>query len=145
MADFISGKHTRFTVYFNNQPFVIFTKSWSIEEVATEVADDVNGENRSRLQIITNFYKVDFAGFEEGGGNILQNLLLSTANDDAFNPQMPLAGGLLFNYLNGGGKAAFALNNCSRGPLKIGSGGRTERLIHSLSYRAQYFTQVQAA
>jgi hypothetical protein len=146
MADLISGKHTRFTVYFNNQPFVVIVKTWSIEEVATEVADDVNGEERSRLQILTNYYKANFACYDDGSSNYLQNLLQSTQNDDAFNPQIPLNGGLLFNYLSGSGtQAAFAMNAATRGPLKVGSGGRVERVMHDLSMRFQYFNQVPAA
>ena len=146
MADLISGKHTRFTVYFNNAPFVVIVKSWNVEEVATEVADDVNGEERSRLQIITNFYKSAFACYDDGSSNYLQNLLLMTANDDAFNPQLPMAGGLLFNYLTASGqKAAFAMNGATRGPLKVGSGGRVERVMHDLSMRFLYFTPTPAA
>lgn len=144
MADFVSGKNTTFRLYWNGSVWTVAVKSWSIEEVAVEAEDGVNGEQRDRLQKIVKYYKATFETWEDGASQTLQNLITSQANDDAFLPQLPLGGGILFRNQDGS-KMAFTLKGCTMGPLKTGSSGRTERIAHSLSFRAQYFNQVAAA
>lgn len=145
MADFVSGKNTQFRLQWNATVFTVYTKTWSVEEVAVEAEDGVNGETRDRLQKITKYYRANFDCYDDGSSQILQNLITNQANDDAYNPQLPLAGGVLFTYQTGNSKAAFVLNGCTMGPLKVNNPGRTERVMHSLSLRAQYFAQVTAA
>lgn len=144
MADLISGKNTNFKVSWNQTIWGLYVKTWSVEEVAVEAEDGVNGEQRDRLQKITKYFRAMFDCYDDGSSQILQNLITNQANDDAYNPQLPLAGGILFNYQNAT-KAAFVLNGCTMGPLKMNSPGRTERLNHALSLRAQYFATVTAA
>lgn len=144
MADFVSGKNTSFRLQWNQSVWGIYTKTWSIEEVAVEAEDGVNGEQRDRLQKITKYYRCLFDCYDDGSSQTLQNLIINQTNDDNYNPQLPLAGGVLFNYQNQT-RAAFVLNGCSMGPLKVSGPGRTERIMHALSFRAQYFATVPAA
>ena len=75
MADFVSGKNTTFKAYWNAQVWTLAVKSWSIEEVAVEAEDGVNGEQRDRLQKITKYFKCTFDCWEDGSSQTLQNLL----------------------------------------------------------------------
>lgn len=144
MADFLSGRNTIFRVYFGGQAWSIFVKSWSVEEVCVEAEDGVNGETRDRLQKITKYYRASFDCFEDGSTQTLQNLITNQSNDDAYQPQLPLGGGILFKNQDAS-KQAFTLKNCTMGPLKMNSSGRTERFNQALSFRAQNFSQVATA
>jgi hypothetical protein len=117
-------------------------KSWSIREIVVDVKDDVNGEPRARLQVITEFYDCTFECFEDSTTSLLENALLGTTTDDAFQPPLAVGTGQLFQYQNGGSQKAFVLNACTRPPIDMKSSGRTERVMHTCHVRAQYFLQV---
>lgn len=145
MADFISGKSVKARVQLNGSPWEIKVKSTRVKEDAVMVADNVNGENRSRLQKICNFYEVSLDCYDDGqSSQILQNWLANQANEDANAPQLPLAGGLRFSYLDGTA-GGFVFQGCTLGPLDYNASGRTERNQASVTFRAQYFQQVPAA
>jgi hypothetical protein len=139
--DFISGKHVTSRVYFSNQPWNIKVRTTRVEENAVEVEDHVNGEDRARPQKLINLYRVTLECFEDGSSTILQNFLTNQANEDANLPQLPLAAGLLFKFLDGT-KGGWAFRECSLGPLNFGAGGRTERMMHTVTFRAKYFGTV---
>lgn len=144
MADFISGKHSVARVYLNNQPWNIKVKSTKVQEMAAVIEDNVNGENRARLQKLTNFFHVTHVIYDDGNSSqILQNYLINQANEDANNPALALNGGLLFKYLDGT-KGGYTMRGCSLDPFDLDIGGRTERVMHTVSYRAQYFELVPA-
>lgn len=143
MAVLASGKNTSFRVYWNSKIWTVLVKTWSIEEVAVEFAEGVNGESRDRLGKVTNYYKFTFDCFEDGSSKTLANVLQNQANDDANLPQLAMAAGVLFSY-NDGTKEAFTLGGGILGPYKGGSGGRTERFMHNLTGRATTFQPVAA-
>lgn len=145
MADFISGKHVKARVQLNGSPWEIKVKSTRVREDAVMVADNVNGENRSRLQKICNFYDVTLECFDDGNSSqILHNWLTNQQNEDNNAPQLALAGGLRFSYLDGTA-GGFVLQGCTLGPLDYNASGRTERNSATVSFRAHYFEQVPAA
>jgi hypothetical protein len=140
---FASGKNTVFRCYLNSQPTTLSVKSWSIKEVVVDVKDDVNGEQRARLDVITEYYDINFECYDDSTASLLEKQLASNANDDAFNPPLNNSVGTLFEYQDGSTSKAFVMNNVTRPPMDIKSGGRTERLSHTLHLRAQYVTQTQ--
>lgn len=143
---FVYGKNTKFLVYFNNTPWPVTTKTWGVQEQCVEAADGVNGEDRDRLQKITNYYTCSFECYEDGSSNTLQNLILNQQNEDAQLPPLALSGGLLFTFPGiGGVRLGFTLSGCSMGPLDMKSAGRTSAFMHSLKFRAQYFNPVATA
>lgn len=120
-------------------------KTWNIEEVAVEFADGVNGEQRDRLGKIINYYKFAFDCFEDGASKTLRNIITNQANQDANQPDLAFAAGILFSY-NDASKEAFTLGGQTvLGPLKTGSTGRTERIMHQLTGRATLFQSVVTA
>ena len=141
MADFVSGKHAISRLYIKKQPWNVRIKSTRVQEVAEEIADQVNGENRARLQKLTDYYKVTHVCYDDGSSQIITNFILNQQNEDANQPQLPLAGGLVFNYLDGS-KGGYAMRVCTLGPLDIDISGRKERTMHTVQYRCQYFELV---
>ena len=141
----LSGKNTIFRLYFSGQPKNLFVKSWAIKEVAVDVKDDVNGELRARLDVITEYFDCNFECYDDSNTALLESLLASITNDDAFNPQVNISQGTLFRYQDGLTVKAFTLNGVVRPPIDIKSGGRTERLMHTCHVRATDFAQVVAA
>lgn len=140
------GKNTTFKVYFNNTPWLVITKTWRVTEQAVEATDGINGEQRDRLQKVTQFYRCTFDCYDDGSSNNLQNLITNQLQEDAQLPDLPLSGGLIFTYpALAGARKAFVLKNCTMGPLDIGSSGRTTAINSALSFRAQYFAAVAAA
>lgn len=144
MADFISGRHLKSRVYFDGQPWNLKVKSVRVEEMATEVTDQVNGEERARFQKITDGFRVTIQVYEDGGSQLLQNFLTNQANEDAIAPQLALSAGLLFEYLDTT-KGGFVFKNCTLDPLEMDATGRTERIMTTIKFRAQYFEQVPSA
>jgi hypothetical protein len=142
--DFVSGRHMKARVYFNGNVWAIKTKSMRVTELATEVTDQVNGEDRARFQKIIDGYEAEAECYDDGSSSILTNFIINQANEDANLPQLPLAGGLRFNYLDG---SAFAcvFKNCTLAPLNVNIAGRSERTMHRVRFRAQYFSQTPAA
>jgi hypothetical protein len=142
---FVSGKNTTFRIYLNSQPRTVFVKTWSIKEIVVEVKDDVNGELRARVDVITEYFDCNFECYDDSNTALLESLLAAIANDDAFNPPQNVSAGALFRYQDGATVKAFTLNGATRPPIDVKSGGRTERVMHTCHVRATDFKQVQAA
>jgi hypothetical protein len=141
--DFVSGKHVRFKFYLNGAPVIVFMKDTDIEEDAEEIADDVNGEDRSRLQKLTNFYRCQGQVFTPDK-KLLEAWITNQANEDANEPQLDAAAGIRVEFLDGSA-AAFVMKKVTVGPLKLRIGGRKERVMQNLALRFQYFDETQAA
>src|SRR5580658_5059541 len=103
-----SGRNTVVKIYFNGNIWTLPTKTWDVEEVAVEFDDGVNGEIRDRLGKLTKYFKLMMSVYEDGSTNTITNIQTNIANDDAYQPQLPLSGGILFIY-NDATKAGFTL------------------------------------
>jgi hypothetical protein len=142
---FLRGLAATVRVYVASQPKILNIKSWAIKELVVEVQDEVGGELRARFDVVTEGYDFTFECYEDSQTALLESCLLGNANDDAFNPPLAVASGFRFVYRNGGQAKAFTLNGCTRPPIDLKSGGRTEAAMHSGHVRAQYFVQSNAA
>ena len=120
-------------------------KSTKVEEVAELAADGVNGETRDRLQKITKYYNVTHEVYDDGQSSaLLKTWLANQANEDAGAPQLPFAGGLRFNYLDGTA-GGFTMTGCNLGPLSYSTNERTSRTGGTVAYRCQTFATVVTA
>lgn len=139
------GRDTKFLVYFNSRKWVVLTRTWRIQEQATESAEGVNGEQRDRLQKITNFYRATFECFDDGSSQTIENLISNQANEDAELPDLPLSGGVTLTFRSvGTARRAYTMTDCSLGPLDMNEGGRAAPLMHNLSFRFRQFGAVPA-
>lgn len=129
----------------NPTPWKILARSIRVQEQATMVSDGVCGELRNRLMKVTNEYNVDVECFDDGSSSsLLTNWVLVQQNDDDYNPQLPMSGGLVFRYLDGSA-GAFTFNGCSMGPLDYNIAGRTDRAMGHVTFRCQYFNKTGTA
>lgn len=125
----------------NATPWKILAKSIRVQEQAVKAADGVCGEQRDRLQKITNFYQVTVDCFDDGRSSaLLTTWLAQQQNDDLTLPQLPLSSGLIWKYLDGSA-GGVTFNGCNIDPLDYNVAGRTERAIATVGFRAQYMSQ----
>lgn len=154
MADFSSGRQVSTKLYIATAPggqplpWLVKSKSIRVQEVAVEVADGVCGENRDRLQKITNFYRLTLDVFDDstapGASQLIQTWLANQANEDAGLPQLPMAGSMVWRYLDTSA-IAVSFSGCTLGPVDYNVAGRTERNMGVIMFRAQYMTVGAAA
>jgi hypothetical protein len=138
---FMRGRNARLLVQIDGVPQTIRVKRHSVDENATEGADDCNGEDRSRPFIETNFFELGFEPFAEDMA-LCDAWLGMLANDDAQVAPTPVTFALVFNPRNGT-KRAFMGRDCTRRPFKIDAGERTGAIMLPWGFRARYFKKTQ--
>src|ERR1017187_6498301 len=108
---FLRGLAAKVRIYVLNQPKVLNIKSWAIKEVVVDVKDDVGGENRARVDVVTEYYDFTCECYDDSQASVLEPALIGNANDDAFNPPIAVASGLRFEYRNGGQAKSLRYSN----------------------------------
>lgn len=133
------GRNSTFSFYLNNDKIVLNVKSWSCKPNVTEVADDVCGEDRARLDSQTNYYEVQVEAFLADLKPVIA-MLSDTANRDQnvlpFRKQVALS-----IKPNDGSKVAFAASEMVLGAWELSVAGRTDRAMIKIPLRARYFDQ----
>ena len=130
---FTRGKNVSFKLFSDGNPHIIPGKNWNVEQNATEVVDDVNGEIRSRLDIITNYFSAAVDIFE-ADEDIMSMLMAQQANDDAYAAPLEQSCSLRVRH-NDGTKAAYRLKGAVFGPWNRTMSGRTEANMINLKIR----------
>lgn len=136
---FTRGKNVQLKLYNDGRPVVIDGKNWSVEQNAVEVADDVNGEDRSRLDIVTNYFSgtVDIYESDE---TLMNEIMAQQDNQDAFGAPLKQSASIRKRH-NDGTKAAYRCSNMVWGPWTSSAPGRTEANMITLKFR---FTRWEA-
>jgi hypothetical protein len=142
MAENIFGRDVKLRFYQNNVPVTVKAKSITVEQVAEEVNDGVNGDDRDELQTITNYFRITIEAYKESA-TVLTALLASTKNDDAGITQLNKGVGLSFFY-HDGTKAAFIMKEVTLDAWSLNVGGRTDRVMQTVKARARYFDKAGA-
>lgn len=137
---FVRGQNVVFKFYQDNKPVYIPAKVWDVEENATEVADDVGGEDRSRLDKVTNFYSMSIDIFQADQA-VVQAYLDSQATDDAAQLPKKQTGALQIKHRDGT-RAAYLLQEMKAGPMKLSMSSRTDAYMLNLKVRFRYFKNV---
>lgn len=138
-----TGKDFKFSFFINGTPVAEFDiKSFSVTRNVTDVTDDVLGEDRSRLDAITNFFTIDAATFVTTARQI-QALLDEQVNDDANGTPTQKSFACVLTPRGGAGpKTGFIAKEVSLGGWKLDASGRTERSMLNYPLRARYFDAV---
>lgn len=144
MADHISGKDVQLRFFQNNVPRTVRSKSITVEMIGTEVADGVNGEIRDRPQTITNLFRVSLELYMPDK-IILDGWLETIANYDLGLPDLNRVIGVKFKLLDGSSAAYKMYGSMTQDPWSLNVSGRTDRVMQSAKYRAQFFDSVQSA
>ncbi len=141
-STFTRGRNVKVKYRQNGIPVIAVFKSVVIEEMAQEVADDVNGEQRSRFDIVVDGYKVSLDGFVPNF-DLLDSFLQDTINDDASNA--PFSKFVQFTtQLRDGSVRAYRASglNAARSPWKFNAGDRKGTNMLTISYRFPWLSLV---
>lgn len=139
---FTRGLNVTMKLYSDGNPLFINAKNWSVEQNATEVADDVNGEDRSRLDLITNYYSASVDVYQSDEST-MQALIDQQTNDDAAATPFKQGASIRIRHRDGT-KAAYRLEGVKLGPWSNDVGGRTEPNMLKLKLRFTKYVPVQA-
>jgi hypothetical protein len=115
-------------------------KSWSCKPNVTEIADGINGEDRDRLDVETNFYELSIDCFLSTAEKIQKLLDYQSRADEG--GQAPDASVGLSLKDKTGGKSLYKGQDVVIGSWNLSSGGRTDRLMLSLPLRCSRFDLV---
>lgn len=139
---FTRGRNVKISYRQNSVKVIAAFKSANLEEMADEITDDVNGEQRSRFDLVVNGYKMQLVGYAPDFAQ-LDSFLVDTANDDIANPPLSKALQMTIALLDGSTRA-YRLSGMgsSRSPWKLDVGGRKETVMQSIAYRMPYMSTV---
>jgi len=138
---FYRGKDVVLKFYQNGKPVTLLAKNWSVEEDAVEAADGVNGEDRDRLDKVTNFYRATVDIFL-ADQEVMQAIIDAQVPDDASTLPLKQTGAIQIRHRDGT-KAAYLLKEMKAGPFTKNQGGRTDPVMLTLKMRFRYFSPVQ--
>lgn len=137
---FFRGQNVVFKFYQQNKPVYLACKNWDVDENATEVSDGVNGENRDRLDKVTNSYTATLDVFQTDQ-EVMQAYIAAQDADDT--NQLPLKQTCAIQITHRDGtRAAYILQECKVGPLKESMSGRADAVMLNVKVRFRYFKQV---
>lgn len=138
---FVRGKDSTLKLFITGNPVQVDVKSWTIKREVTKVSDPVCGEDRDRLDTVTNFYSINLQVYY-GTAKLLKALLEDQENDDA--GALPLerdVAGVLRE--KGGAKGAMRLTGVTLDDWDIGAGSRADSVMVNLPLRSQYVDEVK--
>lgn len=140
---FLRGTKAVIRVFMNTKELVINAKNWTISENAEEISDPVGGEDRDRLDIVTNSYELKFSLYQSDL-TVLNALIADRDNDDAAVAPLVKQGGLRMK-LSDGTRNAYMFTEMVRKPWTLNMGSRTEAVMVESGFRFRNFKSVQAA
>lgn len=122
------------------KPVIVPIKNWKVTENATEIAEGVQGENRDRLDKVTNYYDVTFDVYVNDATFINTYILAQDALDSNEIPLKQLFS-VQFDMV-GGGRAAWAMQEAIVGPIDLGMTSRQDPLMVNVKARCRYMKPV---
>jgi len=137
---FFRGQNVVLKFYQDNKPVYLAAKNWDVEENATEVADGVNGENRDRLDKVTNYYTATVDIFQTDQEVMEAYLKAQQADDDNLLPKRQ-TGAVQIKHRDGT-RASYLLQEVKAGPMKLNNASRQEAVMLNLKLRFRYYKQV---
>ncbi len=140
---FFRGENAVLKYYQNGKPIYIACKNWSVDQNATECADGVNGEDRDRLDIVTNYFSAS-ADIFQNDQSVMQSIMDAQAAHDAAGLPPRQAGAIQIRHRDGT-RANYLLKEMTTGPWGMNNSGRADAVMLSLKFRFTKFTPVQSA
>lgn len=139
---FISGKDAVFRLFLGGPEVILNAKTWNVKRNVTKVADGVNGEDRDRLQSITNYFEMQSDCFVNNAA-LLDALLNVISNDDAGLVPIVASGAVRLRII-GSGRVSYVASELVTDDWDIRQAGRSERLMAGLPMRFRYFKKTKA-
>lgn len=139
-SPFFRGKDVVLKFYQNGKPVYIAAKNWDVSEEATEAADGVNGEERDRLDKVTNFYSAS-VDIYQSDQTLMQAIMDAQEADDKSLTPLRQSGAVQIKQRDGK-RAAYLLQEMKAGPFKMTQSGRTDVVMINLKMRFRYYKSV---
>lgn len=124
------------------KPVYLAAKNWKVSENATEVAEGVNGEDRDRLDKVTNYYDVTFDIFQSDMEFMDAYMEAQDADD---NVQLPLKQSFAVLIKTPKGNFVYLCQEAKVGPWDDSMTGRPDPLMKSCKARFRYYKKAPAA
>ena len=137
---FFRGKDVVFKFYQDGKPVYLAAKNWDVDENATENADGVNGEDRDRLDKVTNYFTASLDVFQADVNAINTYIAAQDADDQSLLPLKQ--SGAVQIRMRDGTRAAYLLQEMKMGPCKLSMSSRQEAVMWNVKLRFRYFKQV---
>lgn len=141
ISPFIRGRNGKLLLNIDGSNVTVRVKRFAVEENVTEVVDDVCGEDRSRPDIVTNFFELGFEAFQDDM-TLANKWLAMLVPQDAQTAPLVVTVGLTYNMRNGT-KQSYMGTQCTRRALKIDAASRSEAVMFPSGFRARYFKSTQ--
>ena len=139
---FFRGQNVRLKFYQSGAPVYLAAKNWSVEENAAEIADGVNGEDRDRLDKVTNFYSASVDVFQTDQ-EVMQAIIDAQTTDDVAGLPLKQTASIQIRHRDGT-KAAYLLKEVKAGPFTTAMTSRQDAVMVTLKLRFRYFAPVQS-
>lgn len=134
---FTRGRDVKVKFYQDDLPILMDAKNFDIEENATEANDGVCGEDRDRLDKVTNYYSGSFDIYQTDQ-HIMQSIMDAQAQDDAAGIPLTQLLSVRFNNRDGT-RTTYLLKECKFGPFKDNAGGRGDNVMLNVKIRGRYW------
>lgn len=137
---FFRGKDVVLKLYQDGKPVYIAAKNWDVEENATEVAEGVNGEDRDRLDKVTNYYSAS-VDIYQADQTFMDAYIAAQAKDDASVLPLKQSAAIMIKHRDGT-RAAYLLQEAKFGPTKTTQSGRADAVMLNVKVRFRYYRKV---
>ncbi len=137
---FTRGQNVTLRLFQNGSPVYITTKNFKVEENATEAADPVNGEIRSRLAKVTDYYSFSCEIYENDKV-FMDAYIAAQEAEDAQGLSLPQAASVQ-KKMRDGTRVAYAMQEACFGPWDYAPGEKSSASMHSLKGRFRFWKQL---
>ncbi len=139
---FFRGCNAKLKAYQNGRPVVFLCKNFDVEENASENNDGVCGEDRDRLDKVTNYFSVSVDLYQKDQ-ELMNAIIAAQEADDAAGFPLPQTCAIEIQQRNGT-RVAYLLTECKFGPFKWSNSSRDEAVMVNLKIRGRYWKPVAA-
>lgn len=143
--NFFRGENVQLRFYQQKgaalRPVYLAAKTWKVGENATEINDGVNGEDRDRLDKVTNFYEISFDIFQ-GDVDFMDAYMEAQAADD--NNEFPLKQSFAVLIKTARGNFAYQCQEAKVGPWDQNNSSRQDAVMLSLKARCRYYKKLKS-
>jgi len=136
------GRDVVLKFYQDGAPVYFAAKNWTVEENAVEVAEGVNGEDRDRLDKVTNYYSITVDMFQSDQ-EAMQSIIDAQVEDDAGNAPLKQTCAVTIKHRDGT-RAVYLCKGVKAGPWSKNMSGRGEAVMLNLKMRCQFYQPAKA-
>lgn len=134
---FIKGKDSTLVLFIKQvKVAALDVQEYTVKQDIEKIADDVNGEDRSRPDKVINFFDISLKCFNATGDKL--KLLLGYDADLDVNQQPQVDFGFQLKEIGGGG-SQFAGEESVIDDWEWAGGGRKDRSMLTIPLRCRYF------